>query len=212
MGMFARCLHFTIRASQPCSLPGILYVFQHGDERKGSDVSCVAGDPRRFLGFRWNVCLGAILDFGRGETEKERKSDGGERSGVFPPRLRTESNGKSFYPRIWFLLTYGIRRHQTSDSSGLTIHTTKSDVLFLGRITCVWKGTNSLGPILAYFWAFPETSDESRWMVSSFPLSLFGVASFVPYFFVLFAFTFSYNLLVHWSAMMDACRPRPEVP
>ena len=31
--------------------------------------------PRRF---RWNLCLGAILDFGRGETEKERKSDGVE--------------------------------------------------------------------------------------------------------------------------------------
>ena len=31
--------------------------------------------PRRF---RWNLCLGAILDFGRGETEKGRKSDGVE--------------------------------------------------------------------------------------------------------------------------------------
>ena len=42
-------------------------------------LACVAGGPRRF---RWNVCLGAILDFGRGETEKEWKSDEGEGSGV----------------------------------------------------------------------------------------------------------------------------------
>ena len=31
--------------------------------------------PRRF---RWNLCLGALLNFGRGETEKGRKSDGVE--------------------------------------------------------------------------------------------------------------------------------------
>ena len=40
-------------------------------------LAYVAGSPRRF---RWNVCLGTILDFGRGETEQERKSDVGEGS------------------------------------------------------------------------------------------------------------------------------------
>ena len=33
------------------------------------------------------------------------------------------------------------------------------------------KGTNSLCPILAYFWAFPDTSEDNRWTVSLFPLS-----------------------------------------
>ena len=35
-------------------------------------LACIAGSPRRFP---WNVCLGVILDFGRGETKKEQKSD-----------------------------------------------------------------------------------------------------------------------------------------
>ena len=48
--------------------------------RKG--LACVADGPRRF---RRNVCLGAILNFGRGETEKERKSDKGEGSGGDSP-------------------------------------------------------------------------------------------------------------------------------
>lgn len=55
-------------------------------------IACVAGGP---LGFRWNVCLGAILDFGRGETEKEEKKNyKGERSGGdFAPVL-------PYYPKL----------------------------------------------------------------------------------------------------------------
>ena len=62
------------------------------------------------------------------------------------------------------------------------------------------KGTNSRGPILVYFWAFPETSAESLWTVNS---SLFGRRrwSLGGSFFVRFALTFSLSVF-HASAMM----------
>ena len=66
--------------------------------------------------------------------------------------------------------------------------------------TCVAKclsfsvnGTNSLGPILAYFWAFPDTSEYNRWTVSSFLLSDLCFVSPESRYFPLFAITFPFN-------------------
>ena len=66
------------------------------------------------------------------------------------------------------------------------------------------NGTNSLGPILAYFWAFPDTSEDNRWTVSSFPLSNLCVVSPASRFFPHFAVTLSFNFLHAASAILES--------
>ena len=63
------------------------------------------------------------------------------------------------------------------------------------------KGTNSLGPILVYFCAFPATSADKRWTVNSSPRRWFLGGSFFVLF-VRFAFIFSLSFFHAASAMI----------